>query len=173
MMNMISLFQDTRAVRDFTDEPVPRHIIMSILDDAVWAPNHRFREPWRFIYAEGDGKQKLAAGIDWKQHPRLVNTIDQAPLCLIVTAKMNKDEHMATEDFAAVCCLIQNIQLLSWAHGLGMTWDLGDFRGWTEFMKLAGIEENERIAGILSIGFFAPIPEKAALIELNDKVEVW
>jgi len=54
-----------------------------------------------------------------------------------------------------------------------MTWNLGNYSDWTEFMKLAGIEENERIAGILSIGFFAPIPEKAAPIELNDKVEVW
>ena len=123
---MISLFRETRAIREFTDEPVPRPIIMSILDDAIWAPNHRFREPWRFIYAEGDGKQKLVASIDWKQHPRLVNTIIQAPLCLIVTAKTSNDEHIASEDFAAVCCLIQNIQMLSWAHGLGMTWNLGD-----------------------------------------------
>ncbi|MGG4492954.1 nitroreductase family protein [Brevibacillus reuszeri] len=102
-----------------------------------------------------------------------MNTIIQAPLCLIVTAKTSNDEHIASEDFAAVCCLIQNIQMLSWAHGLGMTWNLGDYSGWTEFMNLAGIQENERIAGILSMGFFAPKPEKAVPIELSDKIEVW
>lgn len=54
-----------------------------------------------------------------------------------------------------------------------MTWNLGDYSGWTEFMNLAGIQENERIAGILSMGFFAPKPEKAVPIELSDKIEVW
>ncbi|MGG4492953.1 hypothetical protein [Brevibacillus reuszeri] len=29
---MISLFRETRAIREFTDEPVPRPIIMSILE---------------------------------------------------------------------------------------------------------------------------------------------
>lgn len=172
-MEMISLFRETQTVREFADKPLPRELVMGILEDAIWAPNHRFREPWRFIYAEGEGKKKLAATIDAHQHERLVNTMNEAPLCLIVTAKTNKDKKVASDDFAAVCCLIQNIQLLGWAHGVGMAWDLADYSGWTKFQERVGIQENERIAGILTLGFFEQNPAKPAPIDIRDKVEVW
>ncbi len=60
-MSILSLFRETREVRQFAERPVFRELILSILEDAVWAPNHKLREPWRFIYADGTAKQKLTA----------------------------------------------------------------------------------------------------------------
>ena len=36
----------------FEDAPVDREAIKRMLDTAVWAPNHRLTEPWRFFVLE-------------------------------------------------------------------------------------------------------------------------
>jgi hypothetical protein len=41
-----------RMAWKFKDEPVPREAIERMLDVAVWAPNHRLTEPWRFFVLE-------------------------------------------------------------------------------------------------------------------------
>lgn len=172
-MSIVSLFRETREVRQFSDRSVDRELILSMLDDAVWAPNHKLREPWRFIYAEGAAKVRLADAVDARQHPRLVETLTQAPVALIVTSPVNKDERTDSDDFAAVCCLIQNIQMLGWAKGLGMAWELADYSSCAELLQLAGVRDDERIAGILGLGFFDSLPEKPAAAPLNDRLEIW
>jgi nitroreductase len=46
----------------FKDEPVFREAIERMLDAAVWAPNHRLTEPWRFFVLEkgSPARQKVA-----------------------------------------------------------------------------------------------------------------
>ena len=39
---------------------VPDEIIWEALENANWAPNHKFTEPWRFTVFTGNGLQKLA-----------------------------------------------------------------------------------------------------------------
>ncbi|MFB9277023.1 nitroreductase family protein [Cohnella cellulosilytica] len=172
-MSTLSLFRETQEVRRFADRPVEREFILSILDDAVWAPNHKLREPWRFVYAEGAAKLRLADAVDARQHPRLVETLAQAPVALVVTSPINKDERTDSDDFGAVCCLIQNIQLLGWAQGLGMSWELADYSGCEELRALAGVRDDERIAGILGLGFFDSLPEKPPVVPLDDRLEIW
>lgn len=176
-MNIRSLFREVRTVRQFAHEQIPRELLIDILDDAVWAPNHRLREPWRFIYFEGEAKEKLAAAIDVKRHARIAETVTCAPAAMIITAKTDTNDHIASEDFAAVCCLIHNIRLLGWERELGMCWDLADYSDCPALFPLAGIDENERIAGILALGFLnrqhdqLSQPPAGSLMENN--MEVW
>jgi nitroreductase len=172
-MSILSLFREAREVRRFSDRPVSREVILSILEDAVWAPNHKLREPWRFIYAEGAAKIKLTDSVDARKHPRLVDTLTQAPVVLIVTSPVNPDERIDSDDFGAVCCLIQNVQMLGWAQGLGMAWELADYSACEELLALAGVRSDERIAGILGLGFFDSLPEKPAVSGLDDRLEIW
>ena len=46
----------------FTNEPVSREAVDRMLEAAVWAPNHRMTEPWRFfvLEKESDARQKAA-----------------------------------------------------------------------------------------------------------------
>ena len=32
----------------YTGEPVPKEVIDQMLENANWAPTHKFTEPWRF-----------------------------------------------------------------------------------------------------------------------------
>ena len=46
----------------YKDEPVPREALTRMLDTAVWAPNHRLTEPWRFFVLEkgSEARKKVA-----------------------------------------------------------------------------------------------------------------
>ncbi|MCR8642840.1 nitroreductase family protein [Paenibacillus sp. N1-5-1-14] len=153
-------------------QPIDRSVIMDMLNIAVWAPNHKLREPWRFVYADGAGKQRLVDVVS-KYDNQLALAIEEAPVCLIVTAKTNKDMAIEFDDFGAVSCLIQNLQLMTQASGLGMKWDLADYSEWTELLKLASIEGNERIAGILTIGYADERQEKSADRKIASQIAVW
>lgn len=157
-MNSISFFLEVGSVRHFAATSVSRGLVEQLLEDAVWAPNHRLREPWRFIYADGEAKRKLSEAIDGNKQPALADILTQSPAVLIVTSKLNSDEHASREDFAAACCLIQNFRLLAWAHELGLSWELGDYSGCPQLLAQAGIQADERIAGILGLGHIETSP---------------
>jgi len=63
--------------------------------------------------------------------------------------------------------------LLLRANGLGMTWDLADYRQWTDMNTLAEIREHERIVGILVIGYADQVEDAPGRSAIQDKVEVW
>ena len=49
---------------EISDRPVDRMAIERMLDAAVWAPNHRPTEPWRFFVLEqGSPARVKAAGL--------------------------------------------------------------------------------------------------------------
>lgn len=152
-MNSLPLFRELQPVQHFAAKTVSRELAVQLLQDAVWAPNHKIREPWRFIYADGEAKQKLAASIDRSCHGRLAETITLSPAVLILTSRLHSDAHVSREDFAAVCCLIQNFRLLAWTHELGVAWELADYSDCNELLSLAGVQPDERIAGVLGLGY--------------------
>ncbi|MFC4307002.1 nitroreductase family protein [Cohnella boryungensis] len=173
-MSLTSLFENIRPIRHFDSRPVSFEQIAPILDDAVWAPNHRLREPWRFIVAEGEAKRQLFLTLDPYRNSQLRSMISEAPLCLIVTSPTHSDEAVSNEDFAAACCLIQNVQLLAWANGLGMAWEMTDRLNCANFCSFSGIHPGERIAGVLGLGYFDELPEQPAQCRKPlDRVDIW
>ncbi|RXZ82279.1 nitroreductase [Paenibacillaceae bacterium] len=172
-MSSISFFKEVYAPLHFDGRPVGRDLVLSILDDAVWAPNHRLREPWRFICAENEAKEKLIRTLNGSQHAKLANMLSEAPLVLIVTAKINKDDYITNDDFAAACCLIQNIQLLGWNYGLGMVWELADYTNCPALLAAADVQAEERIAGIIGLGYFNQTSGMSNVPSREIKLEVW
>ncbi|MGJ9385911.1 nitroreductase family protein, partial [Salipaludibacillus sp. CF4.18] len=59
------IIRERRTIRDLKPDPVSVDLIVDILNDAVWAPNHGLREPWRFLLFHGTGKDRFVeAGKD-------------------------------------------------------------------------------------------------------------
>lgn len=144
----------------FDGHPVTEGQVQALLEEAVWAPNHHLREPWRFIWVAGDYRAKLADLFDLPTHAAIQGMIMEAPACLIVVAPVPEDAREAGEDFAAACCLIQNLQILASASGLGMEWHLPLREECRAFCTAAGLEQHERIAGVLGLGYFKDEPAK-------------
>ncbi|MHB1627917.1 MAG: nitroreductase family protein [Bacilli bacterium] len=51
------------SVKKFADRDVPKELIEKCLELAVWAPNHRLTEPWRFRVVTDRGRDALADAI--------------------------------------------------------------------------------------------------------------
>jgi coenzyme F420-0:L-glutamate ligase / coenzyme F420-1:gamma-L-glutamate ligase len=69
-----TLMRNRRSVRQYQDTPVPRDLIMQMLEAARWAPSPHGRQPWRFVVlTQPEPKKRLAdaMGQTWQQNLEL------------------------------------------------------------------------------------------------------
>lgn len=66
------------------------------------------------------------------------------------------------EDFAAVCCLVQNFRLLAWERQLGVRATRPEWTDDPLRRRSFGIRETESIAFVLEMGFVDPPPPESA-----------
>ena len=62
-------------------------------------------------------------------------------------------DRVTEENYGAVCCAIQNIQLVATSIGLGVGWSTGTISKIDNLNTILGITENLKITGVLSIGY--------------------
>ena len=76
--DFIQLARSRRAIRRYTDEPVPPELLNLLLETAVWSPSAHNRQPWRFVVLEAPAsKEKLARAMG--QRLRADRTADGDP----------------------------------------------------------------------------------------------
>ncbi|WP_068785462.1 nitroreductase family protein [Paenibacillus phocaensis] len=117
--------------------------ILDTLNTAVWAPNDGMREPWRFIFVTGGeeagGNAEVPLPGSGQAH-------------LLVVTKEESDPHKREEDYAAVCCLIQNFELLAKSKPWGVRRTRPEWIYDPKPCRLYGVEPGERIAAVLELG---------------------
>lgn len=69
------------SVRRFKAEPVPRPLLVRVLETATWAPNAHNRQPWRFLALESAGARQ-----------RLVDAMAPDYLAALQRAGLSEDE---------------------------------------------------------------------------------
>ena len=161
-----------RSIKKFNGQPVDREVLQQIIDDAVWAPNHKNREPWRLVVACGKEIFELhqllrdIAIPKWKELSEDVLekqmqkfTLPGAYAFVIVPEDVRQKQRL--EDYAAASMFIQNIQLLAWDYGIGSCWKTPDFLDAPEFREALGVKSGERIISMLQMGYFDDIPKSA------------
>jgi nitroreductase len=153
----------------FQDDPVPREVVQRMLDVAVWAPNHRLTEPWRFFVLEKDSPaRRLVAQLAHDFALEHSNLPDRAlatrhkvldpPVVIYVYCIQGTNEEVSRENYAAVCCAVQNIALAGVAEGLAVTWETGGATRHPELKETLGAEPDWALVAMLSIG----VPAEAA-----------
>ncbi len=58
-MNIIDAILNRKSIRDFKPDPVPKEILMKILEVACRAPSAENSQPWEFIVITGDILEKI------------------------------------------------------------------------------------------------------------------
>ena len=61
--SIANVIKERRSVRTFTDKAVDKELLIELLNDATWAPNHKHREPWNCKLYIGEGRQKLVDAV--------------------------------------------------------------------------------------------------------------
>ncbi len=159
-----------RSVKVFNGQPVERDTLMTVLEDAKWAPNHGNREPWRLVVACGRELTELHTVLrefgvaKWKDlsEDDLAKQMKKfvtpgAYAFVIVSEDVRQKERL--EDYAAASSYIQNAQLLAWDLGIGACWKTPPFLDAPKFREALGIKKAERIISMLQFGYFDEMPK--------------
>ncbi|MDQ8737684.1 nitroreductase [Paenibacillus sp. LHD-38] len=163
---LADLIKERRTIRLFKDEPVEREKIIELLNVAVWAPNHGNRQPWRFMLFMGDGRTAFAEAMvqtysadDREKYGKLkYEYLANVPAHLVIVQLEDSRFKEREEDYAAVCCLIQNFQLAAWEQGLGVVWKTNNYNNNPKFRATFGVMPGEKIVGVLHVGYAKAVP---------------
>ena len=163
------LIQNRRSVfpKMYTGEPVPREIIEVMLENANWAPTHKFTEPWRFTVFYEDGIKQFAEFQSSLYRQRAMNSgnfdeatfrkLKEKPLkasCIIAIAMKRDPEKRIPEmeEIAAVSCAVQNMYLTATAYGAGCYWSTGGPTFWEEAKPFFNLGAEDRLLGFMYVG---------------------
>ena len=147
----------------FKDTPVSPEVINRLLNAAVWAPNHRLTEPWRFfVLQQGAKTRHKVAELAYEYslegsggHRRAAAAREKVldpPALIYVYSLPGHNEEVTRENYASVCCAVQNMSLAAVAEGLTVTWETGRITRHPKLRKVLGANGDWLMAGALSIG---------------------
>ena len=158
-----------RMAWDFKDQPVPRDALDRMLGTAVWAPNHRLTEPWRFFILErGTAAHEQVAGMahdfalqrsgNAQRAEATRDSLLKTPVIIYMYSTPGRDDEGTRENYASVCCAAQNMALAGVAEGLAVTWETGGPTRHPDLARTLGAEDDWALATMLSIGYPAEDP---------------
>ncbi|GAK38529.1 nitroreductase [Paenibacillus urinalis] len=169
------VIRERRTIKKFKQEAVPVEKITELLDTAVWAPNHKLREPWRFLLFTGEGRQKLAEAVsnEMGEDNKFVNAVLTNPTTLLVVMKEDPRQAIWDEDFAATSALIQNFMLAAWGEEIGTFWVTKPFLYGPKFRETLNIVPGEKILGMIYVGYPDVVPKPQERTAAADKLTVF
>jgi nitroreductase len=167
-MDAVDAIMARTSVRRFRPDPLNRSLIEELLECAVRAPNHKLTQPWRFAVLTGAAKDRLA---EIRAAHRLKRFADpttaeaqtsaekqrretrETPVYIVAMAATNPDERTREEDYAATMMALANLMIAAQARGLGTYLKTGGVMKDPDLMQLAGVPDQYRIVGIVSLGY--------------------
>jgi nitroreductase len=168
-MSVYEALYSRRMAWQFKDAAVPREALERMLETAVWAPNHRLTEPWRFfVLDKGSKARHQAADLAYEFQLGRSNNPTRAegsrqsildpPIVMFVYSVPGPNDDTTQENYASVCCAAHNISLAGMAEGLAVTWETGGSTRHPQLKTVLGAEEDWQLVTMLSIGVPAESP---------------
>ena len=166
-MELYEAIRGRRTAEAFAEAAPARAVITRLIDAALWAPNHRLTEPWRFVVIGGAERaafgEALAAwlergGNDTQPDPhdvrRAQGSMLSAPVTIVVAQAAAEDDDPVRdlEDYAACCAAVQNLMLAAHAEGLTTKWATGRLSRYAGANQLLGLQPRDRIVGYVQLG---------------------
>lgn len=169
-----NIIRSRRAVKKgYTDQPVTEQLVRSLLQDAIWAPTHGNRQPWRFVFIDKQNlpsfAKRVAATYPEDMQENRENYLNEPNAILVAIMEEPELEKQWDENFGAIASLIQNFWLLAWEQKLGVVWKTNPHIYNPKVKEIVGAKENEKIVGFIHLGYFDEEPEKKPRINIDDK----
>lgn len=170
-MNTSDAIRSRRTIKRFTDRPVSREEIATLLAAATLGPNHRLTQPWRFYVLGPEARYAYGAALgDRKarklESPDAARTLRETvasehralPAMIAVAVVSSENPEIAEEDYAAAMMGIENLALTAVAMGLGTALKTGAVMSDPNARRAAGVRDGERIVAIVNVGEPAELP---------------
>ena len=182
LQHLAERIRSRRTVKLFLNQPVSKQLVLDAIEVARWAPNHHVTEPWHFYLL---GEEAINKSVDLT---RVVVTERKGadmgefkakdaasrPGWLVVTCSRSDDELLQQEDYASVCCAIQNLSLYLSEAGVASKWSTGPITRDDRFYELLGIDSDaEFIVGLIWYGYpkITPTQQRKSVEEIVTELD--
>lgn len=175
MSDILELLRRRRAIRAFKGDPLPKGILLQILDAARWAPSARNLQPVEYIVVTEASKRRQLAEAARQPQP-----ID-APVCIVVVVDLEKSAKVgefSPKDATTIergvtlfshldaAAAIENMLLAATALNIGSLWISGFDE--SEVRRIVDIPKTYKPIAIIVLGFPKKIPPPPVRRDLQD-----
>ncbi|WP_010098254.1 nitroreductase family protein [Ornithinibacillus scapharcae] len=172
------IIRERRSIKKgYNNKSVSEEIVTELLEDAIWAPTHGMRQPWRFIFVgekqQQDFAKKIASTYPEEKQQNREDYLNEPSAILVVIMEKGDNQKKDDENFGATACMIQNFQLLAWEQELGVVWKTNPHIYDPKVEEILQVGPNERIIGFLHMGYFDAAPEKKERIPVRQKLKTF
>jgi nitroreductase len=170
-MHPSDAIQSRRSIKRFTDRPVARREIETLLTAATLGPNHRLTQPWRFYVLGPESRYAYGLALGERKARKLENpeaaramreTVAAEhralPAMIAVAVVTSENPEIREEDYAAAMMGIENLALAAVELGLGTALKTGAVMSDPAARTAAGVGDGERIVAIVNVGEPAEFP---------------
>ncbi|WP_068619643.1 nitroreductase family protein [Paenibacillus tuaregi] len=182
-MEWMTLIKERRSIRKFNPTPVDQELVLELLRAARELYPTGETVDFRCVYAgTADSRERLAACmleplvnnklVKWlpeKVRDFVRRRVTDIPGHLAIIATTDADRRKSDMNYAAVCGILQNFQLLAWQRQLGVLWDTEPMMQSKDVFHLLKMKPNERLVGIFHLGYFDKTPKARARTRAEKK----
>ncbi|KAA9007558.1 nitroreductase [Paenibacillus spiritus] len=147
MTDILKTIRTRRTIKSFKPDPIDEALLLSWLEAACSAPNHRMTEPWEVRHAGPETRAKLGHKTDF----------GGAPVVLAVLSKPAATPFERDENLMAVSCWVQNLLLAAHEAGAGTFWS--SLGAQPRSREILGVPDGYDVVGLIGIGYPAEIPQ--------------
>ncbi len=169
IMDALEAIRQRRTAQAFGPSTISDEDLREALQVAMLAPNHKLTFPWKFVVVGPESRQALkeqkkqealAKRITPATDAELAKMEEQLQLKMLNPAALvafcctrNEDEFRQREDYAAVCCGIQNFTIALAAKGYQTKWSTGRVTRSPDTYELLSVDPTRfEIVGFLWVG---------------------
>ncbi|WP_138493653.1 nitroreductase family protein [Paenibacillus pinistramenti] len=157
-MSIIETIKSRRSVKAFKPDPIQEQDLMSWLEAASYAPNHRLNEPWEIKMVGPETRARLNHKTDF----------GSAPVVLAVLSKPGATPFERDENVMAVSCYVQNFLLAAYEAGVGVYW--ASMGALPQNREILGVSEGYDVIGLFGIGYPQEIPAMKPRTPISSKI---
>lgn len=167
--SITDIIKNRRTIHHFVAEPRPTtQLLENALQAAVCAPNHHLTRPWQFhLIGPASAERICRLNADLVEQSKGAKAAEvklkrwrEIPGWLLLSCTRSAEEQKQREDYAACCCVAQNLALILWEQGIGMKWTTGKVTRDARFFDIVQVDRRERsIVGLFCYGYPGEIPK--------------
>lgn len=183
---VIRTIRDRRHVaRLSAEQPVSKEMIETVLEAAIWAPNHHMTEPWRFVVISGVERKRLGDALadammstpaNPPPSPEIVEKERTrpltAPVVIAVICSPNQEKQaLAQEELVACGAALQNMLLVAHSIGLRTRLKTGDHSYSKVIRIFLKMKDSESLVSFVYLGFPEGEARTGKRMALESKVD--